>query len=193
MKKRIIIAMMAVITIILAACSSGFEGNMNRELGDFSYTNQQHETVTLDDIKGTPTLVNFIFTNCDTVCPPMTYNMSQVQAEIESAGIEDYQIVSFSVDPENDTPEALQEFMSAYEMNEDKWNFLTGYSQKEIIEIALDSFQQIVADDPTTDQVVHQTFFYLINKDGTVVKSYDGITDVPTDEIVSDLKTVAKE
>ncbi|MGD7043796.1 SCO family protein [Jeotgalibacillus proteolyticus] len=180
-------------SILLSACSGGFEGNMERDLGEFSYQNQQNETVELSDVEGTPTLVNFIFTNCDTVCPPMTFNMTEIQQAIEAEGIEDYRILSFSVDPENDSPEALQEFMSSYSLNERKWDFLTGYTQEEIIDFAMESFQAIVADDPESDQVIHGTSFYLVDKEGTVVKNYDGISDVPIDEIVSDLKAVGDE
>jgi len=166
---------------------------MDEELADFSYTNQQNETISLNDIKGTPTLVNFIFTNCDTVCPPMTYNMTEIQAAIESEGIENYQIVSFSVDPENDTPEALSEFMGSYTLNEEKWDFLTGYSQDEIAEVARQSFQSLVVNEPDTDQVIHGTSFYLVDQEGTVVKDYNGISDVPIDEIVADVKAVGEE
>ncbi|KIL45203.1 SCO family protein [Jeotgalibacillus soli] len=180
-------------TIILAACSGGFQGNMDTELNDFSFKDQNNEIIALEDVKGTPLLVNFIFTNCETVCPPMTYNMTQVQAAIEAEGIEDYQILSFSVDPENDSPEALKDFMSIYKINEEKWHFLTGYSLDEIIALAKDSFMAIVADDPSSDQMIHGTSFYLVNKEGRVVNSYDGISNVPTEEIVADLKAVSNE
>ncbi|PPA71953.1 SCO family protein [Jeotgalibacillus proteolyticus] len=191
--KKIYALITGAAVFLLAACSGGFEGNMEKEIQNFSYTNQQNETVDLNDIKGTPALVNFIFTNCDTVCPPMTFNMTEVQAELEAEGIEDYRIISFSVDPENDTPEALTEFMSSYELNEEKWDFLTGYSQEEIADFALNSFEAIVADDPNSDQVIHGTSFYLVNKEGTVVNSYNGISDVKVDEIVADVKAVSNE
>lgn len=192
MDKKILLLIAAVITLVLSACGNDFEGNMERELNDFSYTNQQNEKVTLSDIEGTPTLVNFIFTNCDTVCPPMTFNMTEIQGAIEKEGITDYRILSFSVDPENDTPEALKEFMVPYTINEEKWDFLTGYSQEEITDLALNSFQAIVQDDPQSDQVIHGTSFYLVDPEGTVVKSYDGISNVPVDEIVTDIKALGK-
>ncbi|KIL47831.1 SCO family protein [Jeotgalibacillus campisalis] len=191
-KMRRLLAVISLITL-LTACSGGFEGNMERELQDFSFSNQHDETVELSDVKGTPALVNFIFTNCDTVCPPMTFNMTEIQQAVEAEGIEDYRILSFSVDPENDSPEALKEFMSSYSINESKWDFLTGYKQQEIIDFAMESFQAIVADDPETNQVIHGTSFYLVDKEGKVVKSYDGISNVPVDEMVADLKAVSND
>ncbi|TDL34942.1 redoxin domain-containing protein [Jeotgalibacillus sp. S-D1] len=192
MNKKVLLFIAAAVTLMLSACANGFEGNMERELNNFSYTNQQNDKVSLNDVKGTPTLVNFIFTNCDTVCPPMTFNMKEIQSAIEKEGITDYRILSFSVDPENDSPEVLKDFMEPYTINEDNWDFLTGYSQEEITDFALDSFQAIVQDDPQSDQVIHGTSFYLVDPEGTVVKSYDGISDVPVEEIVADIKTLGK-
>ncbi|MFB1080998.1 SCO family protein [Jeotgalibacillus sp. JSM ZJ347] len=189
MNKRVITAGMTAM-FLMSACSGDFEGNMEKELTSFEFTNQNGEQVTNIDLEGTPVVANFIFTNCDTVCPPMTYNMTGLQEAIEDEGVEDYRMVSFSVDPEKDTPEALQEFIERYELNEDKWDFLTGYEFETVSTLALESFQGLVVDDPKSDQMTHPTSIYLISPEGTVVKSYDGLESVPEDEIIADLKTL---
>lgn len=176
--------------ILMSACSGGFEGNMERDLKAFNFINQLSEQVSSEDLQGTPVVANFIFTNCDTVCPPMTYNMTGLQKAIEGEGVENYHMVSFSVDPEKDTPEALQEFMARYDLNEDKWDFLTGYEFDGISSLALESFQGLVVDDPDSNQMSHPTSIYLISPEGTVVKSYDGYESVPEDEIIADLKAL---
>ncbi|MDZ5711833.1 SCO family protein [Jeotgalibacillus haloalkalitolerans] len=176
--------------ILVSACSGGFEGNMEEELNAFEFTNHDGEQITNEDLEGTPVVANFIFTNCDTVCPPMTYNMTGLQEAIEDEGVENYRMVSFSVDPERDTPEALQEFMGRYDLNEDKWDFLTGYQFDTVSSLALESFQGLVVDDPSSDQMTHPTSIYLISPDGVVVKSYDGYQSVPEDEIIADLKAL---
>ncbi|KIL50584.1 hypothetical protein KP77_19590 [Jeotgalibacillus alimentarius] len=177
-------------TLLISACSSDFQGNMERELISFEYTNQDGEKVTNKDLEGTPVIANFIFTNCDTVCPPMTYNMTGLQQSIEDEGIDQYRMLSFSVDPQQDTEEALKVFMGRYELNKEKWDFLTGYEFEEISELALESFQGLVVDDPNSDQMSHPTSIYLISPDGMVVKSYDGYQSVPEDEIIADLKAL---
>ena len=53
-------------------------------------------------------------------------------------------IVSFSVDPENDKPKQLKAFASKYPLSLRNWDFLTGYSQKDIEDFALNSFKAIV-------------------------------------------------
>jgi protein SCO1 len=183
-----------VAAVILASCGkSGFEADHNWKVQDFSYTNQNKQTVSLDDLKGEVWLADFIFTNCETVCPPMTYNMTLLQEKLKEKGIEDYRIVSFSVDPEVDTPEALSEYISKYDADTSKWDLLTGYTQDHISNFAEKSFKSLVADDPNSDQVVHMTSFYLVNQEGVTVKSYGGYEDVPFDQIVLDIEALIEE
>ncbi|KSU62648.1 cysteine ABC transporter ATP-binding protein [[Bacillus] enclensis] len=193
-KIKLIAVVMAAVGILLAGCSnSDFQAETNYEIADFNYTNQQNEKVSLKDLEGKVWIADFIFTNCETVCPPMTFNLTKLQKELKKAGVEDYKIVSFSVDPENDTPQALKEYISGYEADSGKWELLTGYKFEEIKDFAEHSFKTIVAKDPNSDQVIHQTSFFLVNQEGVVVKNYSGNSDVPYDEITSDMKTLIKE
>jgi protein SCO1 len=193
-KIKLIAVVMAAVGILLAGCSnSDFQAETDYEIADFNYTNQQNEKVSLKDLEGKVWIADFIFTNCETVCPPMTFNLTKLQKELKEAGVEDYMIVSFSVDPENDTPQALKEYISGYEADTGKWELLTGYKFDEIKDFAEHSFKTIVAKDPNSDQVIHQTSFFLVNQEGVVVKNYSGNSDVPYDEITSDMKTLIKE
>ncbi|MDQ0214654.1 protein SCO1/2 [Oikeobacillus pervagus] len=180
--------------LLLAACSnSDFQGNMDVKMQDFSYVNQDNKKVSLDDLKGTVWIADLIFTNCKTVCPPMTHNMTQLQQKLKEAGIKDYRIVSFSVDPENDTPEKLKEYIGYYEADESNWDLLTGYTSKDIKEFAEKSLKTLAVPEPDSDQVMHGTSFYLVDQKGIVVKSYSGYEDVPYDEIVLDMKTLINQ
>ncbi|WP_050182830.1 SCO family protein [Domibacillus robiginosus] len=188
---------MAATVFLLSACgNSEFKGDMDVEVQDFSHTNQNGEKVGLADLKGKVWLANFIFTNCTTVCPPMTRNMSEVQDRLNEEKIQNYEIVSFSIDPTRDTPGALKEYISHYDVDESNWNLLTGYTEKEISAFAQDSFQAIAMPDPESDQFIHGTSFYLVDQNGTVVKSYPGNKqdgeDVPYDEIVEDIKILSE-
>ncbi|KOY81653.1 SCO family protein [Lysinibacillus macroides] len=194
-KKSIMLILILVISSVLTACGSyKFEPSLNIEVQDFSMTNQQNEQVRLDDLKGKTWLAMFIFTNCTTVCPPMTFNMTEVQQALEDKNVEDYEIVAFSVDPEVDKPEVLADYLSKYNVvDQSKWQLLTGYEQKFIEQFARQSFNSVVRNDPNSDQVIHMSRYYLVNADGTVVKDYDGATDVPVETIVADMKALIKE
>ena len=113
---------------------------------------------------------------------------------LSEKGIEDYKIVAFSVDPEVDTPDKLQEYLGNYDViDESKWELLTGYSQEHIASFAADSFKTLVKDDPNNNQVIHGTSFYLVDQNGVVVKNYSGNTDVPKEEIVIDVETLIED
>ncbi|MGE7673109.1 SCO family protein [Lysinibacillus sp. NPDC094403] len=193
-KKSVMLVLILTLSSILAACGSyKFEPEMNIEVQDFSVTNQKNEKVSLNDLKGKPWLAMFVFTNCNSICPPMTYNMTEVQKELQDKGVENYQIVAFSVDPEVDKPEVLTNYLKTYSVPDaSKWQLLTGYDQKYIEQFAMKSFNSVVKNDPNSDQVIHMGRYYLVNADGIVVKDYAATTDVPVETIVADMKALSK-
>lgn len=194
-KKKIMLVGLLVLSSILAACGSyKFEPEMSIDVEDFSFTNQNNEQVSLESLKGKPWLAMFIFTNCNSICPPMTFNMADVQKSLKDEGVNDYQIVAFSVDPEVDAPDVLQNYLKTYSVVDDsKWQLLTGYKQQYIEQFARKSFNSLVKNDPNSDQVVHMGSFYLVNADGVVVKDYDGASNVPVETIVADMKALTKK
>lgn len=181
--------------VLLSACSgSSFKAEHNYTIEPFEYTNQHDKQVSLEDLKGTVWLSQFVFTKCTSACPPMMVNMIKVQDKLIEKGVEDYKIVSFSVDPKVDTPEVLQTYLDMYSIpDESKWEMLTGYDQKDIVDLAAKSFKTMVIDDPTGDQVTHGTSFSLVDQEGKVVKIYKGYSDVPYDEIASDMKALIND
>jgi protein SCO1 len=183
------------IVLILGACSGNeFKPDYKLKIEPFTFINQHNEKVSLDDLKGEVWLAQFVFTNCTTVCGPMMVNMANLQDELIKEKVEDYKIVSFTVDPAVDSPEVLQGYLDVFApSDESKWEMLTGYKQDEIAEIARKSFATIVADDPNSDQVTHGVNFALVNQEGLVVKLYNGNDDVPYDEIVKDMKALIKQ
>ncbi|AOV07771.1 SCO family protein [Sporosarcina ureilytica] len=184
-----------IFVLLLTACSSnGFKADYKLKIEPFTFTNQHHEEVSLDDLKGQVWLGQFVFTNCATVCGPMMVNMTKLQDELVKENVEDYKIVSFTVDPAVDSPEVLQEYLDIFEpADESKWEMLTGYRQDTIAEIAKKSFATIVAPDPNSNQVTHGVNFYLVNRDGIVVKMYNGSMDVQYEDIVKDMKALIKQ
>jgi protein SCO1 len=189
MKKNSMIMMVIAIILIVSGCATGDSALPvdARKVETFTFINQEGNQMGLEDLKGKVWIANFIFTNCETVCPPMTANMSKIQ-ELATAENIDMQIVSFSVDPELDTPDTLKKYGEKFQVDYSNWNFLTGYTQKEIESFAAKSFGAIVQKPKSTDQVIHGTSFYLVNKDGYVVTSYSGLENTPYEEIINDIK-----
>lgn len=174
--------------LLLCACGGqAIKDQLNYQIEPFSYQNQDGKTVSLKSLKGEVWIADFIFTNCKTVCPPMTAHMTELQKRMKAENL-DVRIVSFSVDPKNDTPKQLKAFAAKYPLSFENWDFLTGYSQKEIEEFAYNSFKAIVKKPEGEDQVIHQTSFYLVGPDGKVLKDYNGMQNIPYDDILADVK-----
>ncbi|MED1218478.1 SCO family protein [Bacillus paralicheniformis] len=190
MKNVFGIFLAGILTVFLSSCgTSKIENSLNYDVQSFSFQNQDGKTVSLESLKGQVWVADFIFTNCKTICPPMTSHMAELQKRMEEENLQ-ARIVSFSVDPENDTPEKLKKFAANYPLNFQNWDFLTGYSQEEIEKFALKSFKSIVKKPEDEDQVIHQSSFYLVDQNGKVVKDYDGAKNTPYDEIIADIKTL---
>lgn len=178
--------LLSALMLFLAACGAD-------TVEEFNYTDHRGEQLSKEDLEGTPWLATFVFTNCETVCPPMTFNMADLQKRIEASGLSDYKIVAFSVDPKEDTPEKMREYLSHYPIpDENKWHLLTGYSQEEIAEFATKNFKSLVKNDPNSDQVIHGTSFYLVDQQGEVIGNYDGFENVPAKEIIEDMQQLTQ-
>ena len=194
MKKNVLLLSVFMLALVLGACSGGFKADHHYSIAPFEFTNQDEEPVTLEDLKGEVWLAQFVFTNCTSVCPPMMINMVDIQKKLKEKEIEDYKIVSFSVDPDHDTPEIMKEYLDGFSAPDpSKWEMLTGYEMEEISDLAVKSFKMPVIDDPNSDQVIHGSRFGLVDKEGQVVKTYSGDQDVPFNDIVKDMKTLIAE
>jgi protein SCO1/2 len=180
-----------VFILLLTACGKKeIQNAVNWPVEDFNYTNQNGKSVGLKDLKGKVWVADFIFTNCEDVCLPMTFNMEKLQQMTKKEGIENILFVSFSVDPTVDTPDVLKKYGEKFNADFSNWNFLTGYTDEEIANLALESFKTLVIKPQDGDQVTHGTDFYLVGTDGKILKRYTGLNEIPYEEIIDDIKTL---
>lgn len=179
-----------VFILFLSACNKDVKNPLNYKLNSFSYIDQNEQGYGLAELKGKVWVADFIFTSCETVCPPMTAHMSKLQQQVKKNGLKNVECVSFSVDPQNDSPHALKAYVNKFNGDLTSWHLLTGYSQKEIKSFAMKNFKTLVQKPKGTNQVIHGTSFFLINQEETVKKNYDGVSDVPYSRIIEDIKTL---
>ena len=174
--------------LLLSACNNTKIPNAkNWPIDDFTFIDQNGRSFGLKNLKGKVWVADFVFTNCKTVCPPMTANMVKLQRMAKKEKL-DVEFVSFSVDPEIDKPEMLKQYASKFHADLSNWHFLTGYSQKEIEAFAQKNFKTIVQKPQRGDQVIHGTDFYLLDQNGNIVQSYNGWSDVPYEQILKHIK-----
>lgn len=177
--------------LILSACSS--LPKSGTPIKDFNYTDQDENPFGLKDLEGKVWIADFIYTYCPEECPMMTANMSQLQRDVIDAGLEDVHFVSFSIDPEVDTPEALKKYGDSFGADFSTWHFLTGYTQEHIEEYGPKNFKTVIKKPEGEQQVIHMVNFYLLNKKGEIIADYPGQIDVPYKQIIKDIKTALKQ
>ncbi|TWE06086.1 protein SCO1/2 [Neobacillus bataviensis] len=191
MKTRSYFVFGLVLILLLSGCGKKqIENAVNWPIKDFTATNQQNKQIGLKDLKGKVWVSAFIFTSCADVCPPMTANMVKLQKKLKEENLKDVELVSFSVDPTVDTPEVLTNYAKQFGVEFSNWTLLTGYSQEFIEKFATESFKTIVKKPVEGNQVIHQTYLYLVDQEGNIKKTYSGYKDVPYEEIINDIKTL---
>jgi protein SCO1/2 len=186
--KKLFFSIVAVLALVGCSQSINLEEHfsLNGTVEPLEAVNQNGETVKMSDYKDKVWLSTFIFTNCDTVCSPMTAHMATLQEQLQDEKV-DVEFVSFSIDPEYDSPEVLKTFADQFGVDYSNWNFLTGYEQPEIESFSNTSFLAPAAKLEGSNQFVHSTSIYLI-KGNKILEQYDAVSEVPYEKIVEDIK-----
>ncbi len=161
---------------------------------DFSLTERSGEPFGLAQLRGHVWIADFIFTNCGGTCPIMTTQMTELQEALQKEKFTAVKLVSFTVDPERDTPEVLRRFADGYGAAQDKWYFVTGPGQK-IQELAQEGFMLAAAasgGNPDED-IIHSNRFVLIDAQGRIRKYYLGTEPGIAQQILQDVKSLLAE
>lgn len=160
------------------------------EVPEFSLTERSGRTVSSDDLAGRPYVVDFVFTTCAGPCPLLSQNMERLQDAVEGR---DVQLVSITVDPERDTPEALTRYAKRYGADEERWLFLTGAKQA-IYDLVRGGFLLAIDDGaispdgtPGPGVITHSTKFVLVDGEGRIRGFYSGEDSSIVDEVVAGL------
>jgi len=153
----------------------------------FSLTDQNGQAFGNAQLAGKPYIAAFVFTQCASICPKMTIEMSRLQHELPP----EIQLVSFSVDPERDTPAVLKQYAATHKADESRWHFLTG-PREAMTAVARDMklvFQEGTADHPIT----HSPRILLIDGKNQIRGTYDSQSSEKLKELVEDAKSVATD
>lgn len=151
---------------------------------DFSLVNQQGLSLGLSDLQGKIWVADFIFTHCPTICPVMTQEMAKLQSEFDTESV---YFVSFTVDPERDTPEVLSRYAVQYGADEQRWHFLTG-EKDQIYQLANAGFKLAAAQHG--GGFPHSTKFALVAPDGNIHGYYDSRSKPQMTRLRKDVKTL---
>ena len=121
-----IIAFIIIIALIAVMQPDGAEEQLPiiGKIPAFDLVDQNSKQFTLKNLEGNVWLADFIFTTCSGPCPIMTERMGMVQHDLLET--EKLKFVSFTVNPDYDTPEVLKKYAQRFDADVSSWSFVTG-------------------------------------------------------------------
>ncbi len=143
----------------------------------YNFTNESGHSFGSNNLKGKVYIANFLFTSCQTSCPTLLKTLQSVQHRMRGV-IDRAAIISFTVDPEHDSPEVLFQTARSVKAHSDVWRFLTG-PKEDIKKLLVDGFKVPVGEKEFANNVMdvaHSEKFVLVDQDG-VIRGY-----YPTDK-----------
>ncbi len=166
-----------------------------RQLPEWRLVDQDGEDFGSADLAGDVYVASFVFTRCATVCPRLTAEVSRLQRRYREEGVDGVRLVSFSVDPEHDTPERLRDYAGRRSLDLERWRLVTG-GEQEVRSIVVSGFalpmgERIDLAGGLVD-VAHAARLVLVDRDGGV-RGYYGSDAVGLDEIFHRTRQILAE
>lgn len=156
----------------------------------FEFVNQNAQPFGSAQLAGKIWIADFIFTGCPGPCPMISTRMSELQRPLEKT---DILLVSFSVDPANDTPEVLRAYAEKLHAQPNRWDFLTGPTDA-IYALTRDGFKLAVSDgSEETGIPVHSTRVVLVDRHGVIRGYYDALAPDAVTKLSADANHLFRE
>lgn len=155
---------------------------------DFELVDQDGRRLSSSELRGKVVLLDFVFTLCPGPCPILTARQVDVQRAIPDELRERVHFVSISLDPENDTPEAMRAYGEAHGASFDNWSFVGG--QPGTVDAVVRSYA-VGKTRNAEGEIEHLVIAFLIDGRGRILRRYMGL-GIEADEIAGDLVAAAK-
>ena len=161
---------------------------------DFALTERSGARIALSNLKGKVWLADFIYTACQDTCPLESAAMAQLQKDLPSDRLK---LVSFSVDPERDTPAVLARYAEVFHADPARWLFLTG-KKSDMHRLVQEGFHLSAI--PITEdaahaagEIYHDAHFVLIDGAAQIRGYYESSDSAALKRLRADAKKLLAE
>jgi protein SCO1 len=169
-----------------------------KDYGDvpaFSLVDEHGETFTEEALRGHPTIVGFVFTRCDTICPVITMKMHKIQEKTADRKGVAIKLLSISVDPVYDTPPRLLEYATRHQANFERWRFLTG-DRSVVLPLVEGAFMNSMMQQGLTPSgapsISHNGYLALVDGELKIRGVYDSNDVQALDALMRDARYLAR-
>ncbi|MGB7413485.1 MAG: SCO family protein [Thermosynechococcaceae cyanobacterium] len=174
----------------------------------FTLTDQNGQSLKQQDLRGQVWVASFIYTSCPDVCPLITRQVAALRDALAASQLlgDSVRLVSFTVDPERDSPAVLQTYAQKFKAeNPKRWAFLTGDSDQ-MRALLVDGFHLIVepnaqavmgdhapAQMAATGDIAHSNRAMIVDRCGQVRAIHPVLDPDRFKQLVRDLTAVVQE
>jgi len=156
----------------------------------FQLTNQNGQSFGSPQLAGKIWIADFVYTTCPGPCPMISSRMSELQKPLEKT---DVHLISFSVDPQKDTPEVLRRYAERLQAEPGRWDFLTG-PKSAIYKLSHDDFKLAISDGSEAQGIpVHSTRMALVDRHGQIRGYYEATEADAVTKLVADTNHLLRE
>ena len=155
------------------------------KISDFELINQNGKTITQEFYKNKIYVADFFFTTCQSICPIMTKNMLEIQEQLKND--KEILLLSHTVTPEIDSVQQLKKYATENNIDDDKWNLLTG-DKRQIYDLARKSYLAVEDSEFGDFDMIHTENFMLIDKQRQIRGFYDGTDKKEIERLLLDIE-----
>ncbi len=160
----------------------------------FSLVSSGGEPLSQANLSGQIWIADFVFTHCPSMCPTLSAHMVKLQSALARQGL-DVRLVSFTVDPANDTPAVLSAYAERFHADAARWIFVTG-ERSALHRLIGDGFHLAVAERSETENtdgeglITHSDRFVLVDGDLRIRGYYHGTEEESVQQLLKDVQAL---
>ncbi|WP_394369946.1 SCO family protein [Lutimonas saemankumensis] len=163
----------------------------DHRISEFHLINQNGDSITMEDFEDKIYIADFFFTRCQTICPIMAINMTELQNHYKDDA--DLKFLSHSVTPVIDSVPVLKAYAKKNRAIDGKWEITTG-DKAHIYELARKSYFAVLDEGDGGDQdFIHTEQFVLVDKKKQIRGFYDGTDSREIERIIKDIEILKSE
>lgn len=173
-----------ILLLVITGCSAPTPSTYTTDATDvdiptpaFTLTERHGQKVSSTELRGQVWVASFVFTRCTGPCPQVTGTMTRLQSELKLADEPNLRFVTFTVDPERDTPTELLDYAQKFRAHEQKWLFLTG-NEEQMHRLLKEGFKVSAQRSPMPkpgEEFDHSSRIIVVDQQGSIRGFFDGI------------------
>jgi cytochrome oxidase Cu insertion factor (SCO1/SenC/PrrC family) len=158
---------------------------------EFSLTERSGRPITRADLLGKVWIADFVFTRCSGPCPTLSARMQALQSALADAP--SVKLVTFTLDPVNDTVSVLADYAKRFHADPERWWFVTGDKEEVVQKFVIEGLKQTVIPAQGNDPLIHSQYLVIVDSAGRIRGAHDGLDAKTKPLVIRDVRKLLLE